>query len=139
MQRTRDQRLVALDCVVPLGATVGWEAAVFDHVQAVVQTICQRLRLLGSPSAAALHVGGSTYGFELSADHPLHDEVLGLLERLRNQAGELRRRVDEYNRAHPAPRPLRVVTYIGQNTTGSDASEISDASVMSDEEGQLEP
>ena len=31
------------DFRVPLGASSGWEAAVLDHVQAVVQTICQRL------------------------------------------------------------------------------------------------
>ena len=37
-------------------------------------------------------------------------EVLLLLEQLRSQAGDLRRRVDEYNRAHPGQRPLRVVT-----------------------------
>src|SRR5688572_14925499 len=27
VQRTKDQRLIALDCVVPLGAAAGWEAA----------------------------------------------------------------------------------------------------------------
>ena len=112
--------LRAEEFVLPLGSTAGWEAAVFDHVQAVVQTICQRLRLSSSPVGSSRHVGGSTYGFEVSADHPLHGEVLGLLEQLRAQAGELRLRVDEYNRAHPAERPLRVVTYIGQCTISSD-------------------
>lgn len=30
---------------VPYGASVGWEAAVFDHFQSVVRTICCKLRL----------------------------------------------------------------------------------------------
>ncbi len=135
VQRREDGTLSAEEFVLPLGSSAGWEAAVFDHVQAVVQTICQRLRLLGSPAAAARSVGGSTYGFELSADHPLYEEVLGLLEQLRTQAGELRRRVDEYNRAHPGERPLRVVTYIGQCTIEPDALDAPDP----DEEGSLEP
>ena len=135
VQRRDDGLLGADEFVLPLGSSAGWEAAVFDHVQAVVQTICQRLRLLGSPASAAAHVGGSTYGFELSADHPLRDEVLGLLEQLRTRAGDLRRRVDEYNRAHPGQRPLRVVTYVGQCTIGSDAP---DASAASDEGESLE-
>jgi hypothetical protein len=127
VQRAEDGSLGAEEFVLPLGSSAGWEAAVFDHVQAVVQTICQRLRLLGSPAATSASVGGSTYGFELSPHHPLHDEVLGLLERLRTQAGDLRRRVDEYNHAHPGERPLRVVTYIGQHT------------ISSDEGGSIEP
>jgi hypothetical protein len=135
VQRREDGSLGADEFVLPLGSSAGWEAAVFDHVQAVVQTICQRLRLLGSPASAATSVGGSTYGFEISADHPLHDEVLGLLEQLRTRAGELRRRVDEYNRAHPGHRPLRVVTYLGQCTIGPDAPDPSDAP---DEGGSFE-
>jgi hypothetical protein len=120
VQAREDGSLGAEEFVLPLGSSAGWEAAVFDHVQAVVQTICQRLRLLGSPTASERSIGGSTYGFELSADHPLYDEVLGLLEQLRARAGELRRRVDAYNREHPGERPLRVVTYIGQCTISSD-------------------
>jgi hypothetical protein len=118
--RRADGLLYAEQFVLPLGSDAGWEAAVFDHVQAVVQTICQRLRLVGEPSDMTRNIGGSTYSYEVSANHPLHDEVVGLLEELRTRAGALRQRVDEYNRAHPGERPLRVVTYLGQCVLESD-------------------
>jgi hypothetical protein len=118
-QRSPGGKLSAEQFVLPLGSHAGWEAAVFDHVQAVVQTICQRLRLVGAP-VDTTRIGGSTYSFEVSPDHPLHAEVVGLLAELRTRAGELRRKVDEYNQTHPAERSLRVVTYVGQCELESD-------------------
>jgi hypothetical protein len=118
VQRTKDQRLIALDCVVPLGAAAGWEAAVFDHVQAVVQTICQRVQqATGADGAHAPGepIGGSTYSFDIWAGHPLEAEVKGQLDQLRERLGELRRRVDEHNRTAGLPAAYRqVVTYLGQ-------------------------
>ncbi|HXS19463.1 MAG TPA: hypothetical protein VN764_19835, partial [Polyangiaceae bacterium] len=39
----RDSDVIsAQEFVIPLGMARGWEASVFDHLQAVVQTICQR-------------------------------------------------------------------------------------------------
>jgi hypothetical protein len=121
VQRQPDGQLRAEQFVLPLGSTAGWEAAVFDHVQAVVQTICQRLRAATSPADTAHTVGGSTYSFEVSPDHPMHDEAVGLLEELRARASELRLRVDEYNRTHPGEHSLRVVTYLGQCLLECDA------------------
>jgi hypothetical protein len=118
VQRRKDGRLVALDCVVPLGATAGWEAAVFDHVQAVVQTICQRLRQ--STGAEGAHasdapIGGSTYSFDVWAGHPLEADVKRTLGELRERLGELRRRVDDHNRSAGLPAAYQqVVTYLGQ-------------------------
>jgi hypothetical protein len=118
VQRTKDQRLLALDCVVPLGAAAGWEAAVFDHVQAVVQTVCQRVQQAtaaeGAP-AAGEPIGGSTYSFDVWAGHPLEAEVKRQLDQLRERLGELRRRVDEHNRTAGLPAAYQqVVTYLGQ-------------------------
>jgi DNA-binding MarR family transcriptional regulator len=103
--------------VIPLGAAVGWEAAVFDHFQALVTTILVRL---GENRTAALedHVGGSTYTIDLSPDHPLADEVYGTLGRIRTVVGDLRARVLEFDRKRGSPEQpdlaTRVVIYVGQ-------------------------
>jgi hypothetical protein len=126
VRRLADGRLEAIDFVVPRGAEAGWEAAVFDHVQAVVQTICQRLQqatqkpVLPSaetPQAPAQPpvIGGSTYSFDLGPEHPLAGEVKGQLEALRQRLGELRLRVDAHNREAGLPAEYeQVVTYVGQ-------------------------
>ena len=110
VQRGADAQLLAKDFVVPLGSSAGWEAAVFDHVQAVVQTICQRLQ-----AAASADVGGSTYSFDIWPGHPLEQSVKAQLRELRERLGALRQQVDEHNRAHGVPSEhQQVVTYVGQ-------------------------
>lgn len=47
--REQDGRWCASGFAVPLGSDVGWEAALFDHYQALVKTICARLARLGNP------------------------------------------------------------------------------------------
>ncbi len=121
------QRYVALHFHVPLGTEAGWEAAVFDHLQAMVQTISQRL----SPSFSAASendvVGGSTYTFDVWPGHPLEQEVNGCLGQLRARHSELRARVDEHNNLHGLPASYRqVVVYGGQcaferETTGGES------------------
>ncbi|HEU4582885.1 MAG TPA: hypothetical protein VFS67_31720 [Polyangiaceae bacterium] len=108
-------RLEALDFVVPLGSTAGWEAAVFDHLQAVVQTIGQRLQARAAESRDAENIGGSTYSFDLWPGHPLESEIKGQLAALRARLGELRQRLDAHNKSAGLPaRHQQVVTYIGQ-------------------------
>jgi hypothetical protein len=124
----------AQDLIVPLRAEAGWEAAVFDHVQAVVQTICQRLG--GGPGVPSgrEQIGGSTYSFDVWDGHPLAAEVEAALARFRAQHGELRERVDAWNREHGRPaRYLQFVVYGGQcvferssGTAGSDGSDASE-------------
>jgi hypothetical protein len=114
VQRHADGRLGARDFVVPLGSGRGWEAAVFDHLKAVVQTVCQRLQLADAGGTNTA-VGGSTYGFDVWPGHPLEAEVLGLREALRQRCGELRTRVEAHNQAHGVPAAWsEVVTYLGQ-------------------------
>jgi hypothetical protein len=128
VRRLADGRVEAIDFVVPRGAEAGWEAAVFDHVQAVVQTICQRLQRatqkpalagdedrVGVKQHASGAIGGSTYSFDLGPEHPLAGEVKGQLEALRQRLGELRLRVDAHNREAGLPAEYeQVVTYVGQ-------------------------
>lgn len=114
VRRTEAGQLEALEFVIPLGSRAGWEAAVFDHVQAVVQTIGQRLqRPRGDADAAS--IGGSTYSFDLWPGHPLEQEIKGQLSVLRQQLGALRQRLEEHNRAAGVPSKYQqVVTYVGQ-------------------------
>jgi hypothetical protein len=115
VQRAGDGRLSAQEFLVPLGSGRGWEAAVLDHLKAVVQTICQRLQLLESAQPDEGKIGGSTYGFDIWPGHPHEAEVLGLLRSFRERAGELRARVEAHNRQLGLPREFsQVVSYVGQ-------------------------
>lgn len=126
IERLRSQNRVSGDddalrtsgVVVPVGDERGWEAAVFDHYQAMVTAITHKLNQ-GARSRADDVVGGATVTFELDEDHPLRDEVRGLLSRVRGDVNDLWLRVREQN----AERPLassskeRVSFYFGQSTT----------------------
>jgi hypothetical protein len=115
IERTADDKVVARAFFLPLGSSQGWEAAVFDHLQALVQTVCQRLQQSALGAAPDDVVGGSTYAFDVWPGHPLEDEVKGQLSRMRTQASALRQRVDAYNRTSGLARDYeRVTTYMGQ-------------------------
>ncbi len=115
VQRTAQGRLSARDFVIPLGAEIGWEASVFDHLQAVVQTVCQKLRQTSLASTGSDAIGGSTYSFDIWPGHPLQAEVEGQLGEFRKRTGELMRRVEAYNAEHGLKREYQqVVHYAGQ-------------------------
>jgi len=115
VRRAGDGALLAQDFSVPLGSSVGWEAAVFDHVQAMVQTICQRLQKSALAADVRDEVGGSTYSFDVFPGHPLEREVRAELGALRERLGALRERVEAHNRAEGLPAEYRqVITYLGQ-------------------------
>lgn len=100
---------------VPVGATAGWEAAVFDHFQAMVKTICCRLRDDRTTSSATDTVGGSTFTMDVWPGHPLEHETYATLERLRAMFIDLRQRTDAYNATHGIPEAHnQVVLYVGQ-------------------------
>lgn len=113
-------RYACPSCLIPLGSTVGWEAAVFDHYQAMVTALTTKLRMGSRTAQPADWVGGSTYGIDVWPGHPLRDEVLGLLRRFRQQAVELRTKVENYNQAHGVPTTgtERVIAYVGQTVVG---------------------
>jgi hypothetical protein len=118
VQRSKDGRLSAVDFLLPLNASAGWEAAVFDHVQAVVQTICQRLQQAAQTASTGIPkrpVGASTYSFDVWPGHPLYDEVSSNLSTLRQRLGDLRLRVDAHNRQRGLPTDYeQIITYVGQ-------------------------
>lgn len=103
----------ATSFMVPLNSSVGWEAAIFDHFQAMVKTISCRLR---DDSAVPKEcVGGSTYTLDVWPEHPLEGEARATLAQLRNTLGDLRRRIEDFNATHALPeRHDQIVLYVGQ-------------------------
>jgi hypothetical protein len=105
----------ASSLVIPLGAPVGWEAAVFDHFKAMVNTITARLGEDRTGPSLSDRVGGSTYSLDVWDGHPLAEEVYETLARLRSLLSEQRARVEQFNAEHGVPESYtRVVLYAGQ-------------------------
>lgn len=135
VQQSADGRLATEEFVIPLGSSVGWEAAVFDHLQAMVQTICQRLRQPSFGSDGSDVIGGSTYSFDVWPGHPLETEVKAQLREGRERLSALRQRVQNYNDSHlPAKQRLQVVTYVGQCVLEREL-ELEDGATGHDEKG----
>ncbi|MCA9524667.1 MAG: hypothetical protein KC549_00025 [Myxococcales bacterium] len=59
-------------------------------------------------------MGGSTYGFDVWAGHPLEAEVMGLLAELRERLSSLRERVEACPDRPPPGGPTRTLVYVGQ-------------------------
>jgi len=125
LEREDGGGLRTVGVVIPTGASVGWEAAVFDHFQAMVTALTRKLAQGAPRSLPADSTGGATLSFELSEGHPHRDEVHGLLQKVRTDLNELWQRVGEYNQARAresedgareARDPDEVVTfYFGQS------------------------
>jgi DNA-binding transcriptional ArsR family regulator len=109
-------RYQAKSLVIPLGAPVGWEAAVFDHYKALVTTVMSRLHEDRATPEFANGVGGSTYTIDVWNGHPLEAEVFGTLARLRAELTELRTRAQAFEGAQPESF-TRAVIYVGQSLT----------------------
>ncbi len=110
-------------CFIPTGSAQGWEAAVFDHYQAVVTALCTKLRLR-SEGVVDDTVGGSTYRFTVWKDHPERVNVVSALSRMRGELAALRQRVERYNETHDAPSERDYeyyLNYVGQTRLDNDA------------------
>ncbi len=112
------------------GASVGFEAAIFDHFQAMVQTFCCRLRgeqteLRADGVEPEESVGGSTYSFDLWQGHPYATEVLTTLALVRERLSALRKKVEAHNAEVGMPaRFERVTCYAGQCSIARDAEDL---------------
>ena len=113
-------------CVIGFGAAAGWEAALFDHYQALVLAIVAKLRAGQRRAELQDKIGGSTFTFELWRAHPMEAEVLGFLAHVRKAGIDLRARLDAYNAAHAASADesaLRVIAYVGQSVMEAEPAE----------------
>ena len=118
------ERYSSAGLFVDKGASVGWEASIYDHFHAMVRTICARLENAPEARKYAEYSGGSTYSFDVAADHPLRAEVLDTLNQFRARASDLRARVQAYNEQHgPLQQRERVVAYAGLSILSEDDTE----------------
>jgi hypothetical protein len=111
--------------VIPVGSEHGWEGAVFDHFQAVATAIALKVNKRAFRAQAQDVNGGGTLRFQLSKDHPYAGQVLGLLERVRNDSQSVWAMVSAYNREHPIAEDERIDTcfYFGQSVFDRNAEE----------------
>jgi hypothetical protein len=110
------ERYTSDRCFLPVGESAGWEAALLDHYQAMVQAICAKLAGPGG-SVGAQRTGGSTYSFDVWPGHPHADAVYGLLAQQREAVSKLWDRVRAYNGEQGSERSGtrdRVTFYFGQ-------------------------
>ena len=95
----------------------GWEAALFDHYQAVVRAITTKLRAGSTKAGRADEVGGSTYSFDVWEGHPFEERVRSGLRNARREADQLFEEVHRYNESNARPDDFtRVSFYFGQST-----------------------
>lgn len=108
--------------VVPVGAEIGWEAAVFDHFQTVVRAIGTKVRRGVARSQGGDVNGGATLCFDIHPEHPQASAVLGLLERVRKDVNALWDEVQRHNAQHPIAEEQKteVAFYFGQCVTPAD-------------------
>lgn len=110
-------------CLIPLGARAGWEAALLDHFQAVVRSMCIKLANGQTRALPDDEVGGSTYTFDVWSGHPNEREVKQLLQQTRDKLSKLWDAVTEENsraasqRNSQSPTIERITFYCGQSAT----------------------
>ncbi len=104
-------------CLIPVGQSAGWEAAVIDHHRAVLKALAAKVVRGKHVSAAADEIGGTTLSFDLWPGHPREQEVRALLANVRRQVVPLWEEVAEHNRTHGASAKYSVSFYCGQNLT----------------------
>jgi hypothetical protein len=100
---------------IPVGQAQGWEAAVFDHYQAVLSAVCAKLSAGEARSERADVTGGATYSLDLWPGHPMEGEALSTLQRVRAMLEDLRARLDAVNAQHQNEPNERLVFYVGQH------------------------
>jgi len=101
---------------VPVDSSCGWEAAVWDHFQAVVTAIGIKLQRGAPKSGADDVIGGATLSFDVYPGHPHSERVYGLLKTVRADVNQLWSEVSEYNKEHLPPEDKsRVTFYFGQS------------------------
>ncbi len=123
-ETTAERTYSAKNLLIPLGSPVGWEAAVFDHFKALVNTITSKLRDDRTAPALSDRVGGSTITLDVWPGHPLEEEAFGTLEKLRTILVELHERVERVNGELGLPDVYtRVIAYAGQYVIGENHHE----------------
>lgn len=119
---TQGEGWAAPTFLIPTDAPYGWEAAVFDHFQAVCTAVANKVQLRHGKVPNAHLVGGSTLHFELDATHPGLPKVMALIEQIQTLTDTVWDEVFRHNEQHPIPDAKRVnlTLYFGQNVDDLD-------------------
>ncbi len=104
-------------CLIPVGESAGWEAAIIDHHRAVLAALAAKVVDGPHASTADDEVGGTTLTFDLWPGHPRDQEVRKLLVATRKRIIALWGEVEEHNRAHRQEAAHHVTFYCGQYVT----------------------
>jgi hypothetical protein len=112
-------------CLIPLGDDAGFEAALLDHHQAVLNALAAKIGSGARRSAAADVTGGSTFSFELWRGHPHEEAVQGLLARVRGDVASVWNQTSTYNESARSGerRTYNVTFYLGQYLRGDEEQE----------------
>lgn len=112
-----EAKLRSASFVISVGDPQGWEAAVFDHFQALCNGVATKLRERSLGNGSSDVVGGTTVHFGIHPGHPHETEVLGTLRRVRGELDALLKRVSTHNQEHgvTAETATRVTFYFGQS------------------------
>jgi hypothetical protein len=109
-------------CMISLGESAGWEAALLDHYQAVVRAMCAKLNQHSGGAQPVDRIGGSTYSFDVWKGHAYGERVYGLLAEHRRAVSALWSEVSEYNRRERLGGSFdRVTFYFGQLVTETES------------------
>ena len=114
---------ISREILLHLDDKEGWEAAVFDHFQAVANLIAACAESTHHPTRNK-KIGGSTFHFDIGESHPMACNVDRFFARIREEGSALREQIEEYNKNSenlPA-QPYRVVLYLGQNVVNDSES-----------------
>ena len=101
-------------CLIPVGESAGWEAAIIDHHRAVLNALAAKVISGRHSSAANDEVGGTTLTYDLWPGHPKEREVRELLVTTRKRVIALWDEVEAHNGAHPSETKYTVTFYCGQ-------------------------
>jgi hypothetical protein len=104
----------AEECLIPLGESAGWEAAVLDHHRTVLNAIAAKIASGSRSSAKQDEVGGTTLSFDLWPGHPYEPTVRKLLETTRSEVIPLWEEVERYNKVKQVKGAYQVHYYCGQ-------------------------
>lgn len=100
---------------IPMDTVEGYEAAIYDHLAAVVGALCKKLRMREHNASLKDLTGGATFTFYVPTDADLWPEVSGFLRenRVRLEEWLTRARALE-GRTHETGTLKRVTIYVGQ-------------------------
>ena len=100
---------------IPMDTAEGYEAAIYDHLAAVVGALCKKLRTRQHTASLRDLNGGATFTFYVPMEDPLWAEVSGYLRenRVRLEAWLTRARALE-GKPHADGSLKRVTIYVGQ-------------------------